>query len=66
MGKCTGLIGWNMEVADSLYFVPCFSTIPLPPSYNVAASPGQLRSLNNLFLCDMLTVSSMRTGSNFV
>jgi hypothetical protein len=55
-----------MEVADSLYFVPCFSTMPLPPSYSVAASPGQLCSLNNLFLCDMLTVSSMRTGSNFM
>jgi len=64
MGKCNGLIGWNMEVVDSFYFVPCFSTIPLPPSYGVAASPGLFCSLNYLFLYDMLTVSSMRTGSH--
>jgi hypothetical protein len=43
MGKCNGFIGWNMEVVDSSYFIPCFSTIPLPPSYSVAASPGLLQ-----------------------
>ena len=64
MGKCNGLIGWNMEVADSSYFVPCFSTISLPISYSVAASPRLFCSLNNMFPYDLLTVSSIRIGSN--
>lgn len=64
MGKCNGLIDWNMEVVDSLYFVPCFSTIQLPPSYSVVASPGLFCSLNTLFLYDMITAFSMRTGSH--
>ena len=55
-----------MDVVDSLYFSSYFSTIPLPPCYSVAASPGLLFYLNNLFLYDILTVSSMRTGSDFI
>jgi len=55
-----------MEVVDSSYLVPCFSTIPLPSSYSVAAGPELFCSLNNLFLYDMLTVSSMRSDSNLM
>jgi hypothetical protein len=48
-----------MEVVDLWDFFPCFSIISLPSSYSMAASPGLLWDLNNLFLYDMLTVYSM-------
>lgn len=47
-------------------FFLCFSMIPVPACYSVAVSLGLLWDLNNLFLYDMLTMSSMRTGSKFM